>query len=242
MLLYLGLEGTKFEVRVFTILDHDKSGTIDFREFVFATWNYCTVIEQTLPMLAFDLYDLDGSGLLKHNEVTGMMNEIFGNKKANTKQSNAYQQVMKEVTALEKSDLFDLEAFRALTTKNSLMLQPAFELQRLLRNKIMNTKFWLEQSEKRVEISKGKLLRVGDYLKECFGEDVFGEYIKAADRRKEKKIEKLNDNRTIIEGTVKILPLKEDPSQLNRKTSGSTKPTNSSRSNISSGKVSPTHH
>ena len=51
LLIYLKLDGTKFENRVFAILDDDKSGKVDFREFVFSAWNYCTVVDKSLRMI-----------------------------------------------------------------------------------------------------------------------------------------------------------------------------------------------
>ena len=36
----------------------------DFREFVVALWSYCTYDKNALTMFAFDLYDLDASGLI----------------------------------------------------------------------------------------------------------------------------------------------------------------------------------
>ena len=55
MLEYLHLERTKFTKRIFRIFDEDGSGQIDFREFVIALWNYCTLGKPALIMFAFDL-------------------------------------------------------------------------------------------------------------------------------------------------------------------------------------------
>ena len=50
-------------------MDQDKSGKIDFVEFVAAIFNYCTHTWQGLCKYAFDLFDEDGSGFLDVNEV-----------------------------------------------------------------------------------------------------------------------------------------------------------------------------
>lgn len=39
----LDVERTPFTKRVFSIFDEDNSGQIDFKEFVYSVWNYCSL-------------------------------------------------------------------------------------------------------------------------------------------------------------------------------------------------------
>lgn len=48
LLAHIDVERTVFSQRVFSIFDEDGSGEIDFREFVLALWNYCTLSRATL--------------------------------------------------------------------------------------------------------------------------------------------------------------------------------------------------
>jgi Ca2+-binding EF-hand superfamily protein len=48
MLTYLDIENTTFNQRVFSIFDMNRSGKVDFREFVLSLWNYCTLGNATL--------------------------------------------------------------------------------------------------------------------------------------------------------------------------------------------------
>ena len=48
LLVYLELSATPFTEKVFSIFDDDRSGEIDFKEFVLALWNYCTLTSATL--------------------------------------------------------------------------------------------------------------------------------------------------------------------------------------------------
>lgn len=48
LLTVMDVERTPFTERVFSIFDDDKSGKIDFYEFVLALWNYCTLSKVTL--------------------------------------------------------------------------------------------------------------------------------------------------------------------------------------------------
>jgi hypothetical protein len=48
LLTHIDLERTAFTVKIFSIFDDDKSGEIDFKEFVMSLWNYCTLTKSTL--------------------------------------------------------------------------------------------------------------------------------------------------------------------------------------------------
>lgn len=71
-------ESTKFCDRVFTLFDEDQSGQIDFREFVVALWNYCTLSHSSLIIFAFDVYDTDETGELSPSEVELMLKDLYG--------------------------------------------------------------------------------------------------------------------------------------------------------------------
>lgn len=51
LLNYFDIERTAFSERVFSMFDENKSGAIDFKEFVLALWNYCTLSRATLGKL-----------------------------------------------------------------------------------------------------------------------------------------------------------------------------------------------
>lgn len=48
LLNFLDVDRTKFSERVFSIMDEDQSGQINFYEFVMAVWNYCTLSDDAL--------------------------------------------------------------------------------------------------------------------------------------------------------------------------------------------------
>ncbi len=77
LLTLMDVERTSFTMRVFSIFDADKSGKIDFREFVLALWNYCTLSSATLDIFSFHLYDKNGSGVLDINEIDSMIKGTF---------------------------------------------------------------------------------------------------------------------------------------------------------------------
>jgi hypothetical protein len=44
--------------------DENKNGEVDFREFVLACWNYCSMDARALARFTFGLYDVTRRGLL----------------------------------------------------------------------------------------------------------------------------------------------------------------------------------
>ena len=55
--------------RIFELVDVDKSGEIDFSEFVTATVNRGDLLKEEKLKAAFDLYDKDGSGSISVDEI-----------------------------------------------------------------------------------------------------------------------------------------------------------------------------
>ncbi len=51
LLTLVNVERTAFSERVFSIFDENRSGKIDFREFVLSLWNYCTLSPATLGVI-----------------------------------------------------------------------------------------------------------------------------------------------------------------------------------------------
>ena len=78
MLDHLDLKRNRFAKRVFAIFDVDGSNEIDFKEFVVALWQYCTLGRAQLIMFAFDLYDRDSSGAIDFEEFNTMLKELYG--------------------------------------------------------------------------------------------------------------------------------------------------------------------
>ena len=77
MLDHLDLKRNRFAKRVFAIFDVDGSNEIDFKEFVVALWQYCTLGRPQLVMFAFDLYDRDSSGAIDSDEFNAMLKELL---------------------------------------------------------------------------------------------------------------------------------------------------------------------
>eukprot|EP00601_Ochromonadales_sp_CCMP2298_P005288 CAMPEP_0173213228 /NCGR_PEP_ID=MMETSP1141-20130122/25264_1 /TAXON_ID=483371 /ORGANISM="non described non described, Strain CCMP2298" /LENGTH=429 /DNA_ID=CAMNT_0014140385 /DNA_START=214 /DNA_END=1499 /DNA_ORIENTATION=- len=130
LLVHIDLDRTSFTKRIFSIFDDDKSGEIDFKEFVLALWNYCTLSTATLDMFAFDLYDTDGSGELSGGEVSRMLKDIYG---GNVKDNMLAKGVEKDLRDIGDSPL-NIDQFRMFAKSHQALLFPAFQMQSAAMN------------------------------------------------------------------------------------------------------------
>lgn len=161
MLTYLDIENTTFNQRVFSIFDMNRSGKVDFREFVLSLWNYCTLGNATLDIFTFDLYDKDRSGVLSNSEVEQMVIDLYGR---NYQQNQKASSVIHELKQIEKHGTFNVGKFAEFAKYHQGMLFPAFQLQYMLQGKILGHSFWSKCSDRRIELSKGKYISLRELM------------------------------------------------------------------------------
>mmetsp|Transcript_31217 Transcript_31217/g.82690 ORF Transcript_31217/g.82690 Transcript_31217/m.82690 type:complete len:433 (+) Transcript_31217:191-1489(+) len=144
---FLNLDRSPFALKAFSVMDLDRSGSINFFEFAVSTWNYCTLNKTTLMVFAFDLYDSDASGHICRAEAEGMCKELWGGEWE--KNENAVE-VLKMLTVVggEDGEGYDIEMsiedFCDFARTHQTLLFPAFKLQSSLRSAILGDKFWKE--------------------------------------------------------------------------------------------------
>jgi Ca2+-binding EF-hand superfamily protein len=192
LLAFLDLEKTKFSKRIFSMFDEDESGQIDFREFVLSCWNYCSLGRSTLMLFAFDLCkwlvklsvcliyyptyvyvvcvcpvlsmsaadDKDSSGEIDGKEVCQMLKDIYGK----DFDKNTYAKKILERIFVELGEEITVTEFREFVRKYPALLFPAFQLQDMLQQKIMGVDFWKVFSERRMTLSGGKYIEIGEFM------------------------------------------------------------------------------
>ena len=155
LLAFLDLEKTRFTKRIFSIFDEDGSGLINFREFVLSLWNYCTLTKASLMMFAFDLYDKDQSGSIAGEEVIDMLHDLYGKE---FKQNPQARLVERELEMLHRKDgAVSIEDFTVFARNHPALLFHAFRMQESIQDFVLGRTFWEYYSERRIEISKGRL-------------------------------------------------------------------------------------
>eukprot|EP01032_Pedospumella_encystans_P023367 gene23367-26451_t len=166
LLAHLDLPVTDYTQKVFSIFDEDRSGEVEFKEFVMTLRNYCTLTSSTLEMFAFDMYDSDGSGEISPNEVTQMLTDIFGKHEMKTNQHAKAMAAELLDHAENFRDPFTIDTFRVFIKTHQALLFPAFKMQLALQRKFLGTAFWEANADRRMEICNGKYISVGDFISE----------------------------------------------------------------------------
>jgi Ca2+-binding EF-hand superfamily protein len=183
LLEFLNVERTDFSKRVFAIFDEDGNGTIDFREFVIALWNYATLTPSSLVLFAFDMYDKDGSGVLELAEIKKMLVEVYGPQYASN--PHARQMVLdlhdKMGVALGMPVYMKVTEFESLCKNRPAMLMPAFIFQDALRSRICGTSFWQACMSKRLQLSNGEYVSIATLMQAAVNDEV-AQGVIAADR------------------------------------------------------------
>jgi len=180
MLDHLDLKRNRFAKRVFAIFDVNGSNEIDFREFVVALWQYCTLGRPQLVMFAFDLYDRDSSGAIDFDECNAMLKELYGKRYAKNSTAVNLLRHINQLTKKHDTDEVDVEAFAEFCRTHPAMLMPAFSMQQTLRERILGGAWWDRRSNERVKLG-GHNMRIHDLLKSHLSEGGFHSFMKAVD-------------------------------------------------------------
>lgn len=75
-----------------------------------------------------------------------------------------FDRVIQELKKIEKRTHLDAERFYEFCRYHQAMLFPAFQLQLRLQELIMGTSFWRKCTNRRVELSKGTYVTMGDLM------------------------------------------------------------------------------
>lgn len=66
--------------------------------------------------------------------------------------------------SLDEMGEIDAEAFCKFAKNHNALLFPAFEMQTALQTATLGTAFWQHNSERRIEISKGRFVPIGKLM------------------------------------------------------------------------------
>ena len=175
LLLFLRMENDEFMRRTFAVFDEDKSGEIDFGEYVVALWNYCTESHQSLMLFAFDLYDEDGSGVISRSEFKRLLGDIYGaglakNKFVKSQAKTILLSIDKMV--LEGGDGVSFQDFSKLTRAYPNLLFATFEVHTAIQAKILGSSIWENLSKKALTDPLGKEISVSEYKVKVCGKNI----------------------------------------------------------------------
>ena len=111
---------------VFSLFDANKSGKLDFEEYLIAIWNYCSLSKDGLAKFAFDIFDVDNSGSLTIEEIKDVISIIWGNEN-----NDRVAKVLKSLNGIKQSSLNEQltsEQFIETSKRFPNLLFPVFEV------------------------------------------------------------------------------------------------------------------
>ena len=115
---------------------------------------------------AFDLYDIDQSGIINISEAQFMVKDIYGEEYEHNVHA---RRACQKLTELDISTI-DFPTFSAFVQKHKAILYPAYTLQLNLKKYVMGLKFWHRQAQNRLRISRGMYINAARLLgKKNFG-------------------------------------------------------------------------
>ena len=162
---YFDLDRSLYVEKCFEYFDVSGGETIDFLEFVISVWNICTLKNDTLTNFTFELYNLNGSGEISLPEIERMVHELYGQGLENN--SSIGKAVLKDVVSFaeDRGGVLNLTSFTIYTANHSLLLLPAFKIQRQIQNKVLGISYWsnLERTRPRESVNKERNLTFDPY-------------------------------------------------------------------------------
>lgn len=140
------LEETPFTKKVFSLMDSDGSGGINFYEYILAIWNYLSLDLNSLASFSFRLFDTDDSKLMDMDEIQHMISCVYGGVGSNER----VQKVMDKMQP-ENGESITVNEFVTYSRQYPLLLYPAFAMQNVLRRSIFGDAYWEAVSAERAK-------------------------------------------------------------------------------------------
>jgi Ca2+-binding EF-hand superfamily protein len=133
---HVGINDTAFSRKLFTMCDMDGSDLMDFPELLFTLWNLCTLDDQGLVSICFDLYDANEDGVLEPKELKSLVEDSYG---VDLMSTDNVQNLIK--SALKRGAL-DRPAFLEFTRRSPEILKSVVDIQLHIRKTFLGERFW----------------------------------------------------------------------------------------------------
>lgn len=200
LITYLNLD-TSFRDTIYKIFDRYFVGQVNFEEFVFAYWNYCSFSKENIVRFAFDIYDKRSAGYLTTSEIQRAFVDLYGHRKAKKHINKLLVNGQMDPLSMK----ITLQDFRAICLKHPTLVIPFNDLQVIMRDHAMGVEFWDLQMLKRIESSgEDNPFSAEEYLK-LHGASSRGAVSKSAANKTGLKLKQIRDfNRRPAEDILKI--------------------------------------
>lgn len=124
---------------MFNLIDKDKSGEIDFNEYIQVLTTYCLFTKNEVLQFVFEVYDEDSSGALDKDEFDKMCKITLEHSDLNfTKNIN---QALEKVN-LANDGLIGFNEFKEIHKKFPMLTYTAFHVQDMLQKHTLGKDSW----------------------------------------------------------------------------------------------------
>eukprot|EP00611_Tribonema_gayanum_P025157 TRINITY_DN5683_c0_g1_i6.p1 TRINITY_DN5683_c0_g1~~TRINITY_DN5683_c0_g1_i6.p1 ORF type:complete len:553 (-),score=200.04 TRINITY_DN5683_c0_g1_i6:1113-2576(-) len=143
---HFALPLTKFSERIFSTLDLDGSGRLDFREFLVGIWNFCTYDTRLLARYVFLIFDVDARAFITVPECDALLRMLAGSAEADPA-------VLKLLAPHGDGDGDGIgyDEFLAVAEKHRQVMKPALDMQRSMRASTLGVDAWEKKTKARRE-------------------------------------------------------------------------------------------
>ena len=165
---FFDVDNTPFSKKCFMLMDTQKTGEINFAQFVVACWNYCTYDKNGLTGFSFKLYDTSGIGQIPIDEVFRLVDDVYDLDKGMkgfdysgtvnvVKNSPEYvlkqakRQIAKACGADKQMNILE---FLMFCKTHPSLLKSAFGIQTRLQKAVVSVQFWQVMTTKRRKLEK----------------------------------------------------------------------------------------
>lgn len=123
---------------LFSMIDKNKDGSIDFCEFVQVLGTYCSFTRNDIYRFVFDVFDADGSGAIDEQEFVDMCTKLNASKPVFP---GNFKKVMRTFD-IDGDGLIDFREFCQLNKRFPLIIAPALLLQDRMQKATLGERKW----------------------------------------------------------------------------------------------------
>lgn len=140
----LKISHTRAAIRLFSICDMDGSGALDFRELIFTIWHICTVDNDGLSTVVFNIYDENQDGEIGYDDLYRLLVDCYGKDHMEKKEIKSILKRMEENGAMNRFQFADFAKRSPQTLKQMI------DTQQRVREDTLGNKVWGILEKKRL--------------------------------------------------------------------------------------------
>jgi len=143
---YLGGKRTKFTERIlYSESTVDEVGDIisglNFKNFLIAIWNYCTLTPAGVARYCFEIFDVDETDMLEKPDLIAMFKMLFN--------TDDFEEDYVNIYGFDQYPKVSKENFCTISAKKPYLIQPALDYQNVLRRRVGGKIMWAHLTKHR---------------------------------------------------------------------------------------------